>query len=129
MVLKGTFKPILQSTGAVRAVEKIRVSGSVTLISSGVANSQTRVRLDISLNLSNEQLPWAIVPGACGNGAIAVAAVSKFGAIDLGSSGRGVLESDLAVSLTPGVLYHVEVYSAGQTLDAVLACAVLTRVE
>ena len=127
-VLKGTFKAILQSTGAVKAVDRIRVDGSATVISTGVGNSQTRVRIDISLNVTNEQLPWAIVPGNCGNGAIAVMAVNKFGAIDVSSSGHGVLEADLSIALTPGVSYHVEVYSEGQTLANVLACANLTRI-
>ncbi len=129
MVLKGTFHSILENTGAVRAVDKIRVDGSVTVISTGVSNSSTRVKIEISMPRTNEQLPWAIAPGACGNGAIAITAVSKFGTIDLGSSGRGSVESDFSVSLTPGASYHVEIYAQGQQLADVIACANLKRVE
>jgi hypothetical protein len=127
VTLKGTFTAILQSTGSVGAANKIRADGSVTVISAGVGNAKTRVRLLINLPLENEQLPWAIAPGNCGNGAIAVTAVSKFGTIDVGSSGRGTLEIDLAVALSPGEQYHVEIYRSGQTLADVMACANLRK--
>lgn len=127
--LQGNFRAILQSTGVVGAATKIHVDGSVTVISTGGENSTTRVRLSVNLPIFNEQLPWAIAPGSCGNGAIAVAAVSKFGTIDVGSTGSGSLEADLAIALTPGAQYHVEIYRAGQTLSDVVACTNLRKVE
>lgn len=127
--LQGNFRAILQSSGTVGGATKIHVDGSVTVISTGGANSTTRVRLSVNLPVFNEQLPWAIAPGNCGNGAIAVAAVSKFGTIDIGSTGSGALEADLAIALTPGAQYHVEIYRAGQTLSDVVACTNLRRVE
>jgi hypothetical protein len=127
ITLKGSFSSVLQSSGSVGMANKIRVDGSVTVISAGIGNSKTRVRLMINFPVANEQLPWAIVPGQCGNGAIAVMAVSKFGAIDVGPSGRGTLEADLAVALTPGEPYHVEVYRSGQALSDVIACTNLRQ--
>ena len=129
ITLKGTFSSVLQSTGNVGPANTIRADGSVTVMSTGVGNSQTRVRLMINFPMTNEQLPWAIAPGSCGNGAIAVTAVSKFGTIDVGSSGRGTLEVDLAIALTPGERYHVEVYRSGQSLADVVACANLRKAE
>lgn len=129
MTLRGTFTSVLQSTGAVAPAAKIRVDGSVTVISTGVGNANTRVRLTATFPLTNEQLPWAIAPGNCGNGAIAVTAVSKFGTIDVGSGGRGTLEIDLAIALDPGERYHVEVYRSGQSLADVVACANLRKVD
>ena len=129
MTLRGTFRPILQSTGGVGPANQIRVDGSTTVISSGVGNTLMRVQLTINVPTQNESLPWAIAPGPCGNGAIAVADVNKFGTIDVGSSGRGTLEVDLAVALTPGMQYHLEVYRSGQTLADVLACANLRKAE
>lgn len=129
IALKGSFQAILQSKGSMGQAAKIRVDGSVLVVSSGVGNSATRVTLTVNLPAENEQLPWAIAPGACGNGAIAVTAVSKFGTIDVSSSGRGTLEADLAIALTPGEHYHVEIYRSGQTLADVIACANLRKVE
>ncbi len=129
IALKGTFSAVLQSTGNVGPANTIRVDGSVTVVSSGVGNSKTRVRLMINFPMTNEQLPWAIAPGNCGNGAIAVAAVSTFGTIDVGSSGRGTLEVDLPLALTPGEKYHVEVYRSGQTLADVVACTNLRKAD
>ncbi len=127
VALKGTFSMVLKSSGSVGPANKVRVDGSVSVVSAGMGNSKTRVRLMANFPISNEQLPWAIAPGACGNGAIAVAAVSKFGTIDVGSSGRATLEADLAIVLTPGEQYHVEVYRSGQTLADVMACATLRK--
>ena len=123
--LKGNFRSILQSSATVGGATKIHVDGSVTVTSAGTGNSATHVRLSVNLPIFNEQLPWAIAPGNCGNGAIAVAAVSKFGTIDVNSTGSGTLDADLAISLTPGEQYHVEIYRAGQTLADVVACTSL----
>ena len=127
--LKGSFSMILQSTGSLGPANTVRVDGSVTVMSTGAGNSKTRVRLTANFPVTNEQLPWAIAPGACGNGAVAVAAVSKFGTIDVGSTGRGELEVDLAIALSPTEKYHVEVYRSGQTLADVMACATLRKVD
>lgn len=125
----GNFKTLLQSSAQFSGAGKITADGSVTVYSTGVGYSKTRVRLDVSLPIFNEQLAWAIAPGNCGNGAIAVTAVSRFGTIDLGSSGSGSLEVDLAVTLAPKEQYHVEIYRQGQTLADVVACTNLRRVE
>lgn len=127
--LRGTFTNMLQSTGGVGPANQIRVDGSVTVLSTGVGNTQTRVQLTINLPAQNESLPWAIAPGPCGNGAIAVTDVNKFGTIEVGSAGRGTLDVDLAVALAPGAQYHLEVYRSGQTLHDVMACANLRKVE
>jgi hypothetical protein len=129
MTLTGSFRSLLQSSGSVGTATKIHVDGTVTVISTGVGNSKTRVRLTINTPIFNEQLPWAIAPGNCGNGAIAVMAVNKFGTIDVGSGGSGSIEVDLAVALTSGEQYHVEIYSAGQTLADVIACANLRKAD
>lgn len=126
---KGSFSTVLQSTGGVGPASKVRVDGSVTVVSAGGGNSKTRVRLTANFPIFNEQLPWAIAPGTCGNGAIALTAVSKFGTIDVGSSGRGVAEVDLAITLSPGEQYHVEVYRSGQSLADVIACTTLRRTK
>lgn len=126
---RGAFGNTLSSSGQIQGGVLIRASGSVTVYSSGEGNRQTRVRLDISLPFENEQFGWAIAPGNCGNGAIAVAPVSKFGAIDVGSTGKGSVDIDLAIALAPREQYHVEIYRAGQTLSNVIACANLTIVE
>ena len=123
--LRGIFTTTLQFSGAATQATEFRVDGSVTIVSSGGDNSTTRVRLSATFPLTNEQLPWAIAPGACGNGAIAVAAVNKFGTIDVGASGHGSVDQDLAIALTPGATYHVEVYRSGQTLATVIACTTL----
>jgi hypothetical protein len=126
---KGNFTTRLQSSAQFSGAGKITADGSVTVYSTGVGYSKTRVRLDISLPIFNEQLPWAIAPGNCGNGAIAVTAVSKFGTIDLGSSGSGSIEVDIAVTLAPREQYHVEIYRQGQSLADVVACTNLRRVD
>lgn len=129
VALQGRFSTVLQSTGGVGPANKIRVDGSVTVVSSGVGNSKTRVQMMLNFPVTNEQLPWAIAPGACGNGAIAITAVSKFGTIDVGTTGRGTVDVILSVALTPGEQYHVEVYRSGQTLADVMACANLRKME
>ncbi len=126
---KGSFSTVLQSTGSVGPANRVRVDGSVTVSQAGVGNSKTRVRLTANFPTINEQLPWAIAPGACGNGAIAVAAVSKFGTIDVGSGGRGTVDVDLAITLSPSEQYHVEIYRSGQALSDVLACSTLRRTK
>jgi hypothetical protein len=129
MTFTGSFRTLLQSSGTVGTATKIHVDGTVTVISTGIGNSKTRVRLTINTPIFNEALPWAIAPGNCGNGAIAVMAVNKFGTIDVGSGGSGSIEADLAVALSPGEQYHVEIYNAGQTLSDVIACANLRKAD
>ncbi len=126
---RGTFSNMLASSGQYQGSGQIRTSGSVTVYSSGEGNRQTRVRLDVTLPFTNEMFPWAIAPGMCGNGAIAVAAVSKFGTIDVGSTGKGSVDLDLAVALSSREQYHVEIYRSGQTLSDVIACTNLKIVE
>jgi hypothetical protein len=126
---RGSFSSYLQSSAGIGGAAKIQVDGRVTVFSTGVDLAKTRVSLNVNLPIFNEQLPWAIAPGACGNGAIAVMAVSKFGTIDLGSTGSGAVEIDLAVALAPREQYHVEIYRSGQTLSDVVACTTLRRVE
>jgi hypothetical protein len=126
---RGTFGNMLSSSAQVQGGVQIRTSGSVTVYSSGEGNRQTRVRLEITLPFTNEQFPWAIAPGSCGNGAITIAPVSKFGAIDVGSTGGGSVDLDLAVALVKREQYHVEVYRSGQTLADVIACANLKIVD
>jgi hypothetical protein len=126
---RGTFGNMLSSSAQVQGSVQIRASGSVTVYSSGPDNRQTRVRLDVTLPYTNDQFPWAIAPGNCGNGAIAIAPVSKFGAIDVGSTGKGSVDLDLAVALVSREQYHVEVYRSGQTLSDVIACTNLKIVD
>jgi hypothetical protein len=126
---RGTFNNTLSSSSQIQGGVQIRANGSVTVYSSGEGNRQTRVRLDITLPFTNEQFPWAIAPGSCGNGAIAIAPVSKFGAIDIGSAGKGSVDLDLAVGLVRREQYHVEVYRSGQTLADVIACTNLKIVD
>jgi hypothetical protein len=126
---RGNFRSYLQSSAQISGAASLQVDGSVTVFSTGIDLAKTRVNLNVNLPILNEQLPWAIAPGACGNGAIAVTAVSKFGTIDVGSTGRGSVEVDLAVALAPREQYHVEIYRSGQTLADVVACTNLRRVE
>lgn len=126
---RGNFTSYLKSSAQISGAAMIKVDGSVTVYSTGMDNARTRVQLNVNLPIFNEQLPWAIAPGACGNGAIAVTAVSKFGTIDVGSTGRGTAEVDVAVALAPREQYHVEIYRSGQTLADVVACTNLRRVE
>lgn len=126
---RGNFTSFLQSSAQIGGAAMIKVDGSVTVYSTGIDNAKTRVQLSVNLPIFNEQLPWAIAPGNCGNGAIAVTAVSKFGTIDVGSTGSGSLEVDLAVALAPREQYHVEIYRQGQTLADVVACTNLRKRE
>lgn len=69
------------------------------------------------------QLRWALLPGRCGSGSLPLIGFDQFPLLEVSTSGRAELETDLPLSLTVNGSYHINAYVGGSQLDNVVTCA------
>ena len=119
----GNLAPTTQRTGQMAPSGQARAFGTVTLTAAEGSPNRTRARLTVDAPVQNASLPWALFPGRCGSGTLPIAGFELFPQIDIGNTGRGQLDVELAISLPKSGSYHVNVFWQGQTLDQVMTCA------
>lgn len=105
-----------------------QASGTVRLRQSGRDPRRTTVSLAVAVTLPEPgALRWALLAGSCGAGTIPLLGHEQFPPLDMSSSGRGQLETDIPIELPQSGTYHVNVYFGGTGLDDVVTCANLRR--
>jgi len=126
----GSLKPTTQRKGDLGMADQARAFGTVMLTRSASDPERTDVRITISTPASaaGNFLPWAMLPGRCGSGAVPLMSLEQFGQIDVGTNSRGELRTSLALPLPESGTYHANVYwPRGSQLSDVMTCANLER--
>ncbi len=122
----GTLQPMQQRTAQAAPTAQNKAVGSVFLATAG--QHRTRIRLTISASAqASSSLQWAVLPGRCGSPALPLMPVERFPTIDVGSQGRGEVDTEMPFPLPSSGSLHVNVYWRGQSLDDILTCANLRR--
>lgn len=126
----GSLKPTTQRKGDLGMADQARAFGTVTLLRPADSPDRTDVRLTLSAPgaAAGNLLPWAMLPGRCGSGAVPLMSLEQFGQVDVASNGRADFKINLALTLPESGTYHVNVYwPRGSQLSDVMTCANLTR--
>lgn len=125
IVWSGRFQAVNQNSGGLQMVRTQRVEGTVKITTPA---GSPRSKLLVSVNTGareSEVVTWAVAPGRCGSGSIPLAAVSQFPALEITNSGRGEVNAEMALQMTSGGSFHVNLYRGGENLANVFACASL----
>ena len=127
----GTLSAVQTRSGfANQPSVRTKASGRVDLESVGPSQSRARARITVTdPSASGSDLRWALLPGRCGSSALPLVGYDVFPAIELSSNRRGELDIEIPVGLPSGGSLHVNIYSYGQQLSEVVACANLRRDE
>jgi len=109
--------------------ELTKAYGTITLTSSAASPQRSHVRLTISTPLKSESVRWAILSGPCGANTLPVIGFESFPLIEIGSAGRGTLDTDIPVTMPTQGEYHVNVYFQGQQISDVMTCGELKPIR
>lgn len=129
IIWRGTLSPVQTRSGYASSPSvRTKTSGRVELESTGSTQGRAFARLTVTSPVASAtDYRWAILPGRCGSTGLPLVGFDVFPAIELGSNGRGELNQEIPVALPSGGSLHVNVYSSGQQLSEVVACANLRR--
>jgi hypothetical protein len=120
----GALQPTQQRTGGLAVTGQNKAFGSVKI--SPAAGPLPRMRVALAVGVpttSSTSLRWAVLPERCGSGDLPLIGFEQFPLIDVNVNGRGQIEADLPLVMSPNSAYHVNVYFGGQQLDNVVTCA------
>jgi hypothetical protein len=117
----------MQRTGSYTGGGQARAFGTVSLTVAESSPNRTRAQITLDAPTQNRNLPWAILPGQCGSSSLPLIGFDQFPQIEVGNTGKGQVDSELALTLPTSGTYHLNVYWQGQTLDQVMTCANLRR--
>ncbi len=98
------------------------IEGTATALSD---QDGTRATLEASGGAAGEAHPWHIHRGACGSGGDIVGDPDAYPLLSVGGRGEASADADLAVILTPGEDYHVNVHQSRERLGEIVACGQL----
>jgi len=120
----GSMQPTQQRSGQLVVTSQNRTFGNVTLRRTSMGTMQ---RMHVSLTIAvptvnSQQLRWAVLPERCGTGDLPLIGFEQFPLLEIGTNGRGQIETDLPLEMNQNAAYHVNVYQGGQQLDNVISC-------
>lgn len=120
----GNFQPTQQRTGGLQVTGQNRAFGTVSIRRADGRLERMRVALVVAVPTNAAtQLRWALLPGRCGSGSLPLIGFDQFPLLEVSTSGRAELETDLPLSLTVNGSYHINAYVGGSQLDNVVTCA------
>jgi len=120
----GNLQPTQQRTGGLAVTGQTKAFGQVAISSAPGRLQRMHVKLTVSLpSQGAASYRWAVLPDRCGAGSLPLIGFDQFPLIDVSTNGRGEVNADLPLELTPNGTYHVNVYDGGQQLDNVVTCA------
>ncbi|MEP6733368.1 MAG: hypothetical protein ABJE10_22180 [bacterium] len=120
----GSLQPTQQRSGQLVVTSQNRTFGSISLRRTSMGTMQ-RIHVSLTLSIpsiSSQQLRWAILPERCGTGELPLTGFDQFPLLEIGSNGRGQVDTDLPLDMNTTSAYHVNVYLGGQQLDNVVSC-------
>ncbi|HET9424281.1 MAG TPA: hypothetical protein VFO55_02830 [Gemmatimonadaceae bacterium] len=125
-IWSGNLQPTqTRPSGATTASQRNKVFGTVSI--TRVVDDPRRSRARVMVNMptrSPQQVRWAILPGRCGSNNLPLVGFEVYPLIEVNNTGRGEIDTSVAVALTATGEFHVNIYDGtGQQLDAVVSCA------
>ena len=120
----GSLQPTQQRTGGLAVTGQNKAFGSVKITTAAGPLPRMRVAITVAVPTSAPtSLRWAVLPERCGTGDLPLLGFEQFPLLDVSVNGRGQIETDLPLVLSPNSAYHVNIYAGGQQLDNVVTCA------
>ncbi|HJU68488.1 MAG TPA: hypothetical protein VJ650_09575 [Gemmatimonadaceae bacterium] len=118
-----------ERTGYAAPTKQQKTYGTVRL--QPTARDLNRTSVSIVVSTSGQDagsLRWAILPGRCGASTLPLTGYEHFPMIEVGTNGRGQLNTEIPVAMPYDGSFHVNIYNAsGGGLENVLTCANLRR--
>jgi hypothetical protein len=123
----GSFKQAGGSAVIGGELTRARSSAYGTITLTPVTDQRGRVKVDLSVttSVSGSQIAWAVFEGPCNAPSPPVIQVNEFPTIEIGSSGSGIVRTELAMTMNSHASYHANVYWTGRATDVtnVMLCA------
>jgi hypothetical protein len=116
------IQSVTQNRGQVQQTTRDRSYGSANWT---IGESPTLSRFDLVFTYTGEEkfLSWAILPGACGTGALPILPMANFPEINVGGGGRGQVSGSLPMVLPTSGAYHIDIYRDRRpSVDNLVAC-------
>lgn len=120
----GNIAPTHSFSGGIQGATRQNTYGTVALSMASGNTNATRVQLTFQAPIQNStSYRWALLPGRCGSGSIPLLAPELFPPLEMSSTGRGQLDSEIPLNLPISGSHHVNIYSRGSQLSDVIGCA------
>jgi hypothetical protein len=121
-----------ERTGYAAPTKQQKTYGTVRVEPTAGDLNRSKVSIIVSTSLQEPSaLRWAILPGRCGASTLPIVGFEHFPIIEVGTNGRGQLNTEIPVGLPYEGSFHVNVYGGGNQsggrLENVLTCANLRR--
>jgi len=134
LVWSGSLQPMQERTGYAVPTKQQKTYGTVRLQPTSRDLNRTSVSIVVSTSGQDASaLRWAILPGRCGAATLPLAGYEHFPIIEVGTNGRGQLNTEIPLAMPYDGSFHVNIYGGGQNpaggggLENVLTCANLKR--
>lgn len=132
LVWSGSLQPMQERTGYAAPTKQQKTYGTVRLQPTARDLNRTAVSIVVSTSGQDaSSLRWAILPGRCGASTLPLIGYDQFPIIEVGTNGRGQLNTEVQLAMPYDGAFHVNVYSSGGGqaggLENVLTCANLRR--
>lgn len=119
------LQSVTQNRGQVAQTTRDRSYGSATW-TVGDAAALSSVSIVFTYTGDEKFLAWAILPGACGTGALPVLPMANFPEINVGGGGRGQVTASLPIELPANGAYHIDIYRDRRpSVENLVACGTL----
>ena len=105
-----------------------RIYGSIRLEPTGKPN-EYRAKLSVRGAPVDQQMPWEIRSGNCGENGQHVGSQAAFRTLSVRSDGTGDVNATLALPLVDGQTYSVNILASRSNRDRVVSCGVLTAAQ
>ncbi|MGH7476642.1 MAG: hypothetical protein ACRELD_10160 [Longimicrobiales bacterium] len=83
---------------------------------------QTGASITIAGADSGGQHPWHVHTGSCDSGGGIVGPATAYPVLSVGANGQASASATVALELTPGASYHVNVHRSPTDLGTIIAC-------
>lgn len=134
LVWSGALQPMQEKTGYAAPTKQQKTYGTVRLQPTARDINRTLVNIVVSTSGQDAgSLRWAILPGRCGGATLPIVGYEHFPIIEVGTNGRGQLNTEIPLAMPYDGSFHVNIYGGGQSpsggggLENVLTCANLRR--
>jgi hypothetical protein len=132
LVWSGSLQPMQERTGYAAPTKQQKTYGTVRLQPTARDLNRTTVSIVVSTSGQDASaLRWAILPGRCGASTLPIMGYDQFPIIEVGTNGRGQLNTEIQLGMPYDGSFHVNVYGGGHGqsagLENVLTCANLRR--
>lgn len=120
----GNLTPTNSFSGGIQGATRQNTYGTVMLAVSPQSQNATRAIITFNAPIqSSTVFRWALLPGRCGSGSIPLLAPELFPDLEMGSNGRGTLDTSVPLTMPTSGQLHLNIYTRGAQLSDVIGCA------